>query len=66
MAIKAHNVSVQILTPLLPNHLRIALAGKPLDQTVSIADCDDATLRAVGHQWTEDLLALAAKRRREG
>ena len=53
------NVEVDIKTPRVPNFILHEGTGNP----IPIADFTDDELRAIGAKWTNELVALAQKRR---
>lgn len=56
--IKGKKIAVEVELPSLPNFLKIN------GNTTSIANIDDANLRAIGKEWTRLLLESAAEKRK--
>ena len=55
---------IPLALPMLPNFLRMAPPNQ--DFTVDVATLNDDTLRELGREWTEALVAHAAARRKNG
>lgn len=54
-------LAVKVKTPQLPNFVRLEIHST--DCVVDVADIGDDDLKAIGAQWTDALIELAAKRR---